>query len=85
MSSLSLFRIRYKQRPMNNRRILDLILSLPADYKLSARMNLDIINQNWPELLEFGFNARTLDYKIHTVLTNPRGAARGVLRRVGLA
>ena len=80
-SGMSLFEL----WPMNNRRILDLILRLPPDYKMSARMNRDVISSNWPELLEFKFNKTGLDFKIYSTLTNPRNAFRKIFRKVGLA
>ncbi len=42
--------------PFCHRRVLDLMLSLPTRYRLEMNLEQDIIESEWPELLEFPFN-----------------------------
>jgi hypothetical protein len=37
--------------------ILQAMLSLPPEYKRDLRLEIDIIESQWPELLRFPFNA----------------------------
>jgi hypothetical protein len=60
--------------PLNNRRILELMLSLPVDYRKEQRLSTDIINLCWPELLEFPFNKWDFTYKFLTAISNPAWA-----------
>jgi hypothetical protein len=47
---------RFLMYPFNSRRIYELMLSLPQDYRREERMPIDLIRLKWPELLEFSFN-----------------------------
>ncbi|MBN1874065.1 MAG: hypothetical protein JXA33_07530 [Anaerolineae bacterium] len=42
--------------PFCHRRIFDLTLSLPYEYRIKQRLNVDIIRTQWPELLKFPIN-----------------------------
>jgi hypothetical protein len=42
--------------PFNHRRLIEIMLSLPADYRQDLRFERDIIEKQWPELLQFPFN-----------------------------
>jgi hypothetical protein len=67
--------------PFNNRRILELMLSLPVDYKKEERFSRDIIKLGWPELLEFPFNKWDYRYKISTAISNPAWAFKKISRK----
>ena len=42
--------------PYSSRRILELMLSLPAEYRRNMMLEEDLIGREWPELLDFPFN-----------------------------
>lgn len=42
--------------PLNHRRAVKLMLSLPHEYKKAKRLNFDIIRKTWPELLKYPIN-----------------------------
>jgi len=42
--------------PLNNRRITEIMVTLPHEYRRNVGLNKDIIAQEWPELLRHGFN-----------------------------
>lgn len=42
--------------PMCHREIIDRMVTLPADYRLSGTLMADVINAEWPDLLEWPFN-----------------------------
>lgn len=42
--------------PFNHRRLIEIMLSLPADYRQDLRFEPDVIESQWPELLQFPFN-----------------------------
>jgi hypothetical protein len=42
--------------PFCHRRIFELILSLPYEYRIKGKLNLDLIKTQWPELLKFPIN-----------------------------
>ena len=67
--------------PFNNRRILELMLSLPVYYKREERFSRDIIKLGWPELLEFPINKWDLRYKISTAISNPTWAIKKISRK----
>jgi hypothetical protein len=68
--------------PLNNRRIMELMLSLPVDYKKEERFSRDIIKLGWPELLEFPFNKWDYRYKILTAISNPAWALKKISRKL---
>lgn len=68
--------------PFNNRRILELILSLPVDYKREERFSKDTIRLCWPELLRFPFNKWDLTYKLMTAFSNPGWAFKKIARKL---
>jgi hypothetical protein len=45
--------------PLSHRRIYELALSLPYGYRMETRLRSDIINLQWPELLELPINNYT--------------------------
>jgi len=42
--------------PMTSGTIIHAVLRLPMEYRIGRRLHLDVIERNWPELLEFPFN-----------------------------
>jgi hypothetical protein len=46
-----------RQAPLVNRPAVRLMLSLPPDWKLAARLGTEMIAQAWPELLRYPFNS----------------------------
>lgn len=42
--------------PMCHREIIERMVTLPPDYRLSGALNRDVINREWPELLAWPFN-----------------------------
>lgn len=42
--------------PLNNRRVVEIMLGLPLDFKLKAGLHDKVIAAEWPELLELPFN-----------------------------
>jgi len=42
--------------PMCHREIIERMITLPADYRLSGTLMKDVINAEWPELLAWPFN-----------------------------
>ncbi|MBX2811948.1 MAG: hypothetical protein KTR25_09060 [Myxococcales bacterium] len=42
--------------PLSHRRIVELMLRLPADYRRSGQLPVDIIAREWPVLLKYPFN-----------------------------
>jgi hypothetical protein len=42
--------------PLCHRRVVELMLTLPAPYRRSGRLARDIILREWPELLEWPVN-----------------------------
>lgn len=45
--------------PFVHRRIFEIMLSLPSDYKRNQMLATDLIQSQWPELLDFQFNQPT--------------------------
>lgn len=44
--------------PVCHRRVIELMLTLPASYRRSGQLPWDIIAREWPDLLKWPFNAR---------------------------
>ncbi len=42
--------------PFNDRRLIELALSLPAHYRFEQRLTHDLLDRMWPELNDFPFN-----------------------------
>jgi hypothetical protein len=55
--------------PFSHRRIIEIMLSLPTDYRRDNMLPIDVIKREWPELLRFPFNwpigIRRYLYAIH--------------------
>lgn len=49
---------------LNSRRILQLMLALPIEYRRKGRLNVDVIQTEWSELMDFPFNRAMGWYKI---------------------
>jgi len=47
---------RFRMWPFCHRRAVEIMLSLPADYRQDLRFEHDVIKNQWPELLQFPFN-----------------------------
>lgn len=47
---------RFRMWPFCHRRSIEIMLSLPADYRQDLRFEPDVIKSQWPELLQFPFN-----------------------------
>lgn len=47
---------RFRLYPFTHRRIIEIMLSLPPDYKRTETLATDIIKSQWSELLDFPFN-----------------------------
>jgi hypothetical protein len=74
--------IRFESWPLNSRRLTALMLSLPYEYKLGARLNDDVIRSRWPELAELPYNKGKLHFHLVDALAHPvEEAARLRLRR----
>lgn len=69
----------FQASPFCHRRVFELMLSLPHDYRIKQELNLDIMRTRWPELLEFPINnyrgIRGLGKNIHRLGKNIRGLA----------
>jgi hypothetical protein len=46
----------FETQPICHRRIFELILGLPPDYRIKENLSRDLIKTQWPELLKFPFN-----------------------------
>lgn len=71
--------------PLNCRRILELMLGLPEEYKGAARLNTDAIQAEWPELLDFPFNKVVGSHRVTVNLYRAKNAAmhpRRALKRI---
>jgi hypothetical protein len=92
--------VRFESWPLNSRRLVALMLSLPVEYKAAARMNDDVIRIRWPELADIPYNQgnfifRCIDPIAHPweeaarlrllyALAHPLWAARKISRKLGL-
>jgi hypothetical protein len=70
--------------PFSHRRIVELMLSLPAEYRRQMRLEDDLIGRAWPELLELPFNwplgisgyLYSINWRVHALRKKLRGAIR---------
>lgn len=51
---------RYDAFPLSHRRIMELMMRLPIDMRRSGALHSEVIRQEWPELLKYGFSQRTI-------------------------
>jgi hypothetical protein len=69
--------------PLNNRRILELMLRLPIDYRRTGNLQRDIIAREWPALLQWPFNefvgAGRLEFRARKALRRAVAALRDPL------
>jgi hypothetical protein len=63
--------IRFESWPLNSRRLTALMLSLPYEYKLAARLSDDVIHSRWPELAELPYNKGKLHFCLVDALAHP--------------
>lgn len=56
--------VRFESWPLNSRRLVRLMLSLPRSYRAAARVNDDIIRMRWPELAQFPYNKGDLPFRV---------------------
>ena len=68
--------------PLNHRRIVELILTLPESYKKEAQLNVDVIERNWPELLSFGFNEGNALFELLEIPFRAGAFGRRAARRI---
>jgi hypothetical protein len=64
--------------PFCDRRLFDLMLSLPCEYRFAQRLAPDLIAKLWPELLMIPFNQ---DIGLHRAVATLRTWARRHLAR----
>ncbi len=92
--------VRFESWPLNSRRLVALMLSLPLEYKAAGRLNDDVIRDRWPELADIPYNKgdftfRFIDSIAHPfeeaarlrllyALSHPLWAARKIGRKLGL-
>ena len=60
---------RFELWPFNNRRIVELMLSLPVEFKMANGMHTAIMDQEWPELLDIPLNKTPLRMRIRRKAT----------------
>lgn len=63
--------VRFESWPLNSRRIVELMLSLPLEYRAAGRLNEDIIRRRWPALAQLPFNKGDLRFKLLDPLAHP--------------
>ena len=82
----------YQAFPLCHRRVVDLMMRLPVEYRRSGTLPNDIISREWPELLAQPFNTPTLLHrvaqkgsyllsKISRAARDPHWALSRILRR----
>jgi len=64
-------RFRFVSWPLNSRRLVALMLSLPSEYKAAARLNDDVIRSRWPELAELPYNKGKLRFHLVDAMVHP--------------
>jgi hypothetical protein len=67
---------RFAVSPFCHRRIVQLKLTLPIEYRRRDRLATDLLKIRWPELLEVPFNG---DTTMRRALTLPRRVGAGML------
>jgi hypothetical protein len=63
--------VRFESWPLNSRRLVALMLSIPYEYKLAARLNHDVIRSRWPELAELPYNRGKLHFHLVDAIAHP--------------
>ena len=63
--------VRFESWPLNSRRLVALMLSLPYEYKVAARLNDDVIRSRWPELAELPYNKGKLHFHLVDAMAHP--------------
>jgi hypothetical protein len=63
--------VRLVSWPLNSRRLVALMLSLPYEYKAAARLNDDVIRSRWPELAELPYNKAKLYFHLVDAIAHP--------------
>ena len=73
--------VRFELWPLNSRRLVALMLSLPSEYKAAARLTDDVIRSRWPELADIPYNKGNLKFRFIDPIAHPvEEAARLRLR-----
>jgi hypothetical protein len=63
--------VRFESWPLNSRRLVALMLSLPVEYKAAARLNDDVIRIRWPELANVPYNKGDLAFRFIDPIAHP--------------
>ena len=54
---------RFELWPLNSRRIIELMLALPLEFKIAGGMHRTLIFQEWPELMDYPINESSLAFR----------------------
>ena len=63
--------VRFESWPLNSRRLVALMLSLPFEYQAAARLCDDVIRSRWPELAELPYNKGKLHFHLVDAIAHP--------------
>jgi hypothetical protein len=63
--------VRFVSWPLNSRRLTQLMLSLPYEYKAAARLSDDVIYNQWPELADIPYNKGKVHFHLVDAMAHP--------------